>query len=93
LYLHAPEDGEKCGLSHEWEKLWHPEIEEPEVVFPGYISPNLSPQFVGIQNVYLRWRGFCNPVMRQDCLLIGYETELFAGFCNSQAVVVRISHE
>ena len=23
-------------LTLEWEKKWHPEIEEPEVAFPGY---------------------------------------------------------
>ncbi len=25
-------------LSLEWEKMWHPEIEEPEVAFPGFVK-------------------------------------------------------
>lgn len=31
-------DGYKGYYSFEWEKLWHPEIAEPEVAFPDYVT-------------------------------------------------------
>ncbi|NOY60975.1 MAG: TIM barrel protein [Calditrichaeota bacterium] len=32
-------DGNYDGyMTLEWEKMWHPEIEEPEVIFPGFIK-------------------------------------------------------
>jgi sugar phosphate isomerase/epimerase len=31
-------DGYQGYYSFEWEKLWHPEIEEPEVALPAYVS-------------------------------------------------------
>ena len=30
------EDGYPGYYSLEWEKRWHPELEEPEIVFPAY---------------------------------------------------------
>jgi hypothetical protein len=31
-------DGYQGYYSFEWEKLWHPELEEPEVALPAYVS-------------------------------------------------------
>jgi hypothetical protein len=28
--------------SFEWEKLWHPELEEPELALPAYLSAMMS---------------------------------------------------
>ena len=31
-------NGYKGFYCYEWEKKWHPEIEEPEVAFPHYVG-------------------------------------------------------
>jgi hypothetical protein len=31
------EHGYRGYYSFEWEKVWHPEIEEPEIAFPDFV--------------------------------------------------------